>query len=428
MSQIAGKYNVVKEIGEGSTGKVLLVRHSELGTEYALKLLDRSLSMDQKFIDRFKREADILLKFNHPGSVQLRDFGKTEDGLFYMAMDFCPGNSLKEILEKIKRLPVNRALQVTADVLEVLGEAHALGIIHRDIKPDNIMVETDASGKDRIRILDFGIAKIREGGALTSTVTMEGASIGTPQYMSPEQAAGEKELDHRLDIYSAGILLYELLAGYPPFRGKTVLHTLLMQLTHPTPGFAPELGIPTEVEQIVKTALEKEREKRFQDTVSFKEACLEALKNYKAGVAEAPKLAEVPSKEEAPKWEIQGGIESKKILCLDDQEMIVNIMKHILEKEGYTVQTSTDWSLIHAFLFSQKVDLFITDVEMPGLRGTAICQILKQTTPDLKICLFSNIPERDLEKFAKECKADAWISKNWSPTEWVSRIKEILAA
>ena len=206
MEIIADKYEVVREIGAGATGTVYLVKHKDLGVEYALKVLNRFLSNDQKFISRFRQEGEVLTRFTHPGSVQLRDFGKTSDGLYYMTMDYCEGTVLKDALKEKGKFEAKEALEIVRQTLEVLDASHKAGIIHRDIKPDNIMLANNEDGSLQVKIMDFGIAKIREGVDVSSTMTVEGASVGTPQYMSPEQAGGESDLDHRVDVYSAGVV------------------------------------------------------------------------------------------------------------------------------------------------------------------------------------------------------------------------------
>ncbi len=434
MRVIAGKYEVIKVIGEGASGRVYLVKHRELGSHYALKLLDPTLALEVRFIDRFKTEAEALRRFNHPGSVQLRDFGRTDEGLYYMAMDFCEGKPLKDLLAEKGRYSVEEALTFCIEMLGIVEAAHKAGIIHRDIKPENLMIEKTPDGSELLRILDFGIARIKALPEGTRRVTLEGASIGTPQYMSPEQAAGEKTLDHRVDIYSAGVVLYEMLSGQVPFEGKNVVHTLLMQITQPAPPFKPSLQIPPHVERTVLKALEKDVERRYDSAAEFKLECQKALNEYvkegKPGAGSA-KASSVPGMAKRPlTWEGKtaavSGEKQYRVLCLDDQEMIVQILKHLLENEGYLVQTSTDWAVIHEYLFSDHVDLLISDVEMPGMKGTAVCQILKETMPELKIALFSNVPERQLEKLADQARADAWISKNWKPSEWLQQIKELL--
>jgi len=429
MERIAGKYDIIKELGQGGSGKVYLVRHADLQVRYALKILNRSLSEDDRFIERFKREAEVLLRFSHNGSVQLRDFGKTEDDLYYMAMDYCDGIPLKDIITSEGHFDVEKALQITIQILSVLETAHSLGIIHRDIKPDNLVVIKDAAGQDVIKLLDFGIAKLKESLELDSSNTIEGASIGTPQYMAPEQAAGEGSLDHRIDTYATGIVLYELLSGRPPFVSDTVIQTLLMHLTQPPRPFAKELGIPQYIEDIVFKAIEKKRDDRFQTAADFNSACTSALQRFREDKArgnDAISGAQTDVDESVGSQEVEAQDSRQQILCLDDDPMILNILKHILEVEGYKVFTASNCSAIHNYLFENKINLLVTDVQMPDLSGPKVCKMLKSSLKELKIVLFSNIPERELEKLSEESKADGWISKNTTPDKWVEQIKSFL--
>lgn len=425
MHIIAGKYEILTELGTGGTGVVYLVRHIDLGVSYALKVLNRELSEDDHFIESFKREAEVLLRFSHPGTTQLRDFGRTEDGLYYFAMDYCDGVSLKEILERDGPYPIKRALNIVLEILDVLRAAHEQGIVHRDIKPANTMIREQEDGLEIVQVLDFGTALIKK--QLESDASH--AVVGTPCYMSPEQASGERDLDNRSDLYSVGILLYELLTGDVPFEGQTVVQTLLMQVTQPPAPFAVMYGIPQEVEKLVLKALEKKPEKRFQSAMEFSKACQKVLESAEQWVnpislsstkSSSSQSGDLKEKNDAP--------EELRILCLDDNEMILHILQHILEREGYTVFTALDCSSIHSYLFNEHIDLLISDINMPGMPGTKICKMLKSEMDDLKIILFSNIADRDLKKKSQESNADGWISKNTKPEEWLTEIKRIVAA
>lgn len=436
---LASKYKVEDKLGEGSYGSVYLVRHIDLGLLFAMKILKAGRSTDAQIVERFKKEAGILLRFNHAGTSALRDFGRTEDGAYYMVTDFCEGYSLEDILATKKRISVIQALEVTVQILKTLEAAHALQIIHRDIKSANVMLvekylehgepTMPPPGQIQVRVLDFGIAKLQEDlTSVQSSSTLEGVSVGTPTYMSPEQAAGEADLDHRVDVYAAGILLYELLSGDVPFAGQTVVQTLLKHLTQPPPPFPDDLEIPAEVEAAVRKALEKEKDKRFQSAEAFRNACEALLADLtkapapKETHASPVKREERPLKAEGADFSIEG---VRRILCLDDNEMILEIMRHLLEREGYEVFTASNFSVIHDFIFKEHVALMLCDVQMPGLPGNKICQMLKQALPQMKIVLFSNIPDRELEKLSLEAKADAWMSKNSKPEVWLKRIKEL---
>ena len=426
MEIIADKYEVIREVGVGATGTVYLVRHKDLGVEYALKVLNRFLSNDQKFISRFRQEGEVLTRFTHPGSVQLRDFGKTDDGLYYMTMDYCEGTVLKDALKEKGKFEAKEALEIVRQTLDVLDAAHKAGIIHRDIKPDNIMLTNTEDGELQVRIMDFGIAKIREGVDIGSTMTVEGASVGTPQYMSPEQAGGESDLDHRVDVYSAGVVLYELLTGEVPIEGETVLQTMIMQLTKPPKAFSEDLNIPAAIQEVVFKALEKNKGERFSNAADFAAECSDLISKIDKGVDLGSSVAISQSEPSSAESENSESHVGKKILHLDDDQMILHITKHIMEAEGYHVHSTSDPAVIHNYVFTQHVDLMICDVQMPAMPGTTVCKLLKKAKPDLKIILFSNIEERGLAKLSVECGSNGWMSKNDKPDVWLEKVKEML--
>lgn len=425
-SVIAGKYQVLRKLGEGTFGDVFLVQHADLSTKYAIKVLKKVLSTNEGFVSRFKREAEILLRFHHAGSVQLRDFGRTEDGLYYMATDFCDGQSLEDILSKRGRLEIGEALKLIIEVLEIVGAAHDFGIIHRDIKPGNIINNTSHTGKSEIQILDFGIASLRDEALAQYTNGENLTSYGTPVYMSPEQCAAEADIDHRADIYACGIMLYELLSGWVPFDSQDVLQILLKHLTQPPPSFPKQFGIPLSLEQTIFKALEKDRSARYDTAQEFANACRAQLEMIEPRPV---RPVSSPTRQEKQNLVVNGKDlqkSDKRVLCLDDNEMILQIMKHLLESEGFHVFIANNFATIHDYVFEEHVPLMICDVNMPGLPGNKICQMLKQAKPEMRIVLFSNIPERDLERLAKESNADDWLSKNSKPNLWIERIKSMV--
>lgn len=425
---IAGKYEIIKPLGEGCSGTVYLVKHRELDILYALKLLNSYLSHDTSFIERFKREASVLERFAHPGTVRLRDFGRTEEGLYYMTMDYCPGYLLKEPLEQGYHFSVDETLEIMMQVLDTLEAAHHVGVIHRDIKPENIMLEEREDGTKFARILDFGIAKIRSEMEVTGSVTIVGASLGTPQYMSPEQANGEVMIDHRADIYSAGILMYELLTGRVPFLGKNVVQTLLMHVMRDPDPFDPSLNIPPLVQDIVFRALRKEPSDRYQSAADFRSSCAMALtaKVQQGKVPEAAPVNPLPSESQTHLQATSRQSGKPRILYLDDDQVLLNIVKFMMETQGFELLTSTNPSEVHRYIFDNELDLLITDVNMPGIPGTKVCSMIKEVLPELKIVLFSNLDERDLARSCNECNADGWISKNWKPDVWISRVRDLV--
>ena len=481
---IADKYHVLRLIGEGSYGTVYLVQHKELNVRYALKLLNSNLSKDPLFIDQFKREAETLLRFTHEGCVQVRDFGKVESsGRYYMATDYCDGGTLKDLLLRNRRIDPIYALQIISDVLNVLQVAHSRDIIHRDIKPENIMIERDYKGADVVKVLDFGISKLFEIDSRFED-GIQGFAVGTPEYMSPEQAMGDRDLDFSIDIYATGILAFELLTGSVPFNAETVVQVLLMQITKPPTPFAIKMNMPTFIEEMVFKAINKDKLQRYESAEQFRNDCLKAIDSLKqiksqtlknksdSGIFQrimvsgkepllpankvineitqttvqtsnkqfteessqsldnldkSDKVDKKQDIETEDSSDFKPEIEYKcNILCLDDDEKFLNILTYILEHEGYRVFSTTSSSAIHSYLFTHDIKLLVTDVQMPGLPGTKVCKMLKDKMPDLKIALFSNIAERELEKLAKESNADGWISKCNKPHEWLGMIKEII--
>jgi serine/threonine protein kinase len=429
LERIAGKYDIVRELGKGSYGSVYLVRHAILGTPYALKVLNTSTFEAARLVERFKQEAEILERFTHPGLVHLRDFGVADDGRYYMTMDYCEGRSLEEFIVERRGVDVPMALDIIEQVLCALDAAHNSGIIHRDIKPDNLIVQVGANGRATIKILDFGVAKLRERLLLDGGTTSEGVAIGTPFYMSPEQAAGERLLDNRSDLYSVGVMLYRLLTEELPFQGETVIQTLLMHITKPVDRFAERLGLPIFFDDMLFRALAKDRVHRYQDAAEFLHDLVEA-RRLLFTEGQHPPSAEHEQEQAEVEMIAPAAViaEPTRILCLDDNEMILQILRYILEGQGYEVFTATDFSVIHSYLFREKAKLMLCDVNMPGVLGTRVCQMLKESISDLKIVLFSNIPDRELEKLAQESRADDWLSKNTRPEDWLEKINSILGS
>lgn len=436
MSQILGKYKVLKELGRGSSGVVYLVEHGDLNVKYAFKVLNNATSSDPRLIEQFKREAEVLLKFTHEGCIQLRDFGRLDSGHYYMATDYCEGGTLKEWIAQKGRLDPVFALQLLHQLLLVLSAAHDRGIIHRDIKAENIMIERDHKGRLVVKVLDFGIAKLLEmelsfeGGTGTDR-----GSIGTPAYMAPEQAYGDVNIDHRVDIYAAGIVGYEMLNGGPPYQGTNVVQTLIAHITQQPEPFAGNLGIPVSVEELIFKALEKNRDHRYGNAQAFADAVKRALTDISGGEGEVRSNVATNGSASGSHAPLAGGgrsaapsQEKTKILVLDDEAMLLTLMKHILEKEGFEVFTAPDCSAIHPYLFEHDVKLLIADVCMPDIPGWKICRMLKDSLPNLKIILFSNLPEDELQRLHSESKSDAWLSKAAKPNHWIPVIRKVLEA
>jgi serine/threonine protein kinase len=243
--------------------------HHELLDELrALKVIKPDLARDAEFMSRFKNEAIMARKLNHPNAVRVDDLDIAEDGLPFIAMELVVGDTLKTLVQRIGPLPVSLVLDVSVQICNALDAAHNLGLVHRDIKPENIVLIGQREGPPLAKILDFGISRLREETSGAKGLTQTGMVIGTPEYMSPEQALGKRggELDGRSDLYSLGIVMYRMLTGELPFQAETTVEIILQHLkTLPTPPhqLKPELAIPESVSLIVMKALEKDCDKRF---------------------------------------------------------------------------------------------------------------------------------------------------------------------
>ncbi len=275
---VNGKFEVEALIGQGGMGKVYRARHLTLDRPVVLKMLHRGFSADPEVAQRFHREAKAASRLNHPNSIAVLDFGQAEDGTLFMAMEYLAGRDLARVIADDYPLPETRIVRMGAQILSALAEAHAHGVIHRDLKPENVMIEPRRDEPDFVKVLDFGIAKIQEPGASEPHLTQAGLVCGTPEYMSPEQAQG-RELDARSDLYSVGVLLYQMALGELPFHSDTPVGYLTKHLSEkpvPPRQRRPGLAISDGLESLVMRALSKDPARRFASAEEMKAALLSA--------------------------------------------------------------------------------------------------------------------------------------------------------
>ncbi len=303
---LRGKYEVLEKIGAGGMGTVYRARHRAFGETVALKVLGARLAEDEQFRRRFHTEAVVARRLAHPSAVRVEDLDTTDDGRPFIVMEYVHGRSLRETIRTEGALPPARAVGIARQVASALAAAHTLGIVHRDIKPDNIVLARDPDGTERAKVLDFGISKVKEGvlaDELGHDPTRTGLVVGTPQYLSPEQAMGKRgdELDGRADLYSLGVVLYEMVTGRIPFESDTALGVILHHLQTPPPPphlVRPDLNIPAPLSDLLLRALEKDRDRRFPSAPDML-AALEALPALSAATppgktATLPPLPQTP--------------------------------------------------------------------------------------------------------------------------------------
>ena len=273
---IDGRYEIQARVGEGGMGVVYKARQISIDRVIALKMLNAQMAADPQWVQRFYNEAKACSRLQHPNTIRMFDFGQTSDGRLFMTMEFLDGMSLRDALQKGPLAP-QRVVKVLIQCCASLAEAHSIGIIHRDIKPDNVFLLNMAGSPDFVKLLDFSVAKLLEGDRMK---TQAGVVFGTPQYMSPEQGRG-LPLDARSDLYALGILAFEMLTGNVPFHDENPMTVIQMHLQAQVPPM-PDT-IPYSVQQIVRRALEKDANRRYQSAGEMMQHCQQVFAEVSQG-------------------------------------------------------------------------------------------------------------------------------------------------
>ncbi|GIW72178.1 MAG: hypothetical protein KatS3mg102_1720 [Planctomycetota bacterium] len=330
VGRVIDRYRITRFLGEGGFGAVYLAQHTLMKRDVAFKTLHREHAADPQTLHRFLREGQVASRVQHKHLIEVYDFGPMDDGSYFMAMEFLPGEDLRDLIKKRGGLELGETFDIMIQALAGLQAAHDAGVIHRDLKPDNIKLEKREERDNFVKILDFGIAKIldqpdeadgkvkgmteqevqqalasKDQGNPMSIAeqfkTQAGTFFGTPEYGSPEQCAGET-IDHRSDLYTMGVILYECITGQLPFVSKTPQGYLAQHMVatpRPIKEVCPDLEVPPQVQRILDKALAKEREERFQSAREFAQALIECARECKIPITVEPELAEA-----RPLWQI----------------------------------------------------------------------------------------------------------------------------
>ena len=273
---IDGRYEIQARIGEGGMGVVYKARQISIDRVIALKMLNQEMAGDQQWVQRFYNEAKACSRLQHPNTIRMFDFGQTQDGRLFMTMEFLDGVSLRDALQRGPIAP-QRVIKILIQCCASLAEAHSIGIIHRDIKPDNVFLLNMAGSPDFVKLLDFSVAKLLEGDRMK---TQAGVVFGTPQYMSPEQGRG-MPLDARSDLYALGILAFEMLSGGVPYNDDNPMTVIQMHLHGQVPPL-PQ-AIPYSVQSIVRRAMEKDPARRYQSAGEMMQHCQQVFAELNQG-------------------------------------------------------------------------------------------------------------------------------------------------
>jgi tRNA A-37 threonylcarbamoyl transferase component Bud32 len=276
VGQRVGNYDITATLGEGGMGTVFLAEHPVIGSKVALKAIHPQFARDAEIVSRFMNEAKAVNQIGHDHIVDISDFGTTPTGDFYFMMEYLEGEGLSDAIGTGAPFPPARALNIAAQIADALAASHEHGVIHRDLKPDNIFLIVRDGADDFVKVLDFGLAKLTHTDELATHHSRTGSVMGTPYYMSPEQCEGKTEIDHRSDIYSLGVILFEMLTGKIPFGGEGYGEILIKHVTVRPPAASSLVAdLPPSMDLILSRALAKNPGHRFATMATFRAALLD---------------------------------------------------------------------------------------------------------------------------------------------------------
>ncbi len=432
-----GKYRIEREIGRGGMGAVYLAHDAVIDRRVALKTISKSMLDAQEAQDmlaRFKREAQAAGRLTHPNIVAVYDYGEDPD-LAYIAMEMVDGRGLQDLMRS-GAMPAAGVRPIASQLLAALDFAHGLGVVHRDVKPSNLMLTADG----RLKVCDFGIAQLE-----SSRLTQVGTVLGTPSYMSPEQIQG-LATDGRSDVFSAGVLLYELLAGCKPFAGDTVAALVNAVLNRaPRAPTAANPALDLAFDAVLLKALAREPGERFANAREFARALEAAFggrapheSGYEATVAVATGVSEAPTRAlrkidftavRRPQaiGLLEPATERPRILFVDDEERILSALK-LLFRLQYEVHVATEGDEALRLLKAHRFHVIVSDQRMPNMNGTELLSRARTVSPDtVRILLTGYSDLAAIVGSVNEGEVYRFASKPWSTTELRDLIAEAAA-
>lgn len=373
------RYEILDRLGQGGMSVVYKARHLLMDRLVAIKMLHNHMLDNPSSIDRFKLEAQAVSRLNHPNVMTAFDFGILPSGLPYMVMNFVPGESLEDVVDREKRISAQRCVAIMVQVCDALMHAHSMGVLHRDLKPSNIML---SNNEQQVRVIDFGLATFLPSAGLQQLkLTQPTQIIGSPLYMSPEQCRGETA-DERTDIYSLGCLMYECLAGIPPFVGSDWLEVVKKQVFSQVEPIQDleQTPVADRLHKIIMRALEKEPDAR-QTSMAELKAQLEAL----TSTSTRDSSIEISLPREL-------AFKPFTILAVDDMDNLrqhaVQLLKTRIPGPPQVLEASNGEQALQLF-FERRPDMVIMDISMPGINGIKAAQQIWNAEPRTKILFWS---------------------------------------
>jgi serine/threonine protein kinase len=426
LGQVLGeRYAVEAIVGQGGMGTVYRARQRELDRRVAIKVTRPELVYSFHVMERFRREAATTAKLRHPNIVTVYDFATLPNGRSYLVMEFLSGPPLARWLEENAPAPIDRVVGYLKQVCKAVGALHRAGIVHRDIKPSNIILPDPANPDDTVKVVDFGIARLRDAG---DGARLTGKNVlGTADYLAPEIIEGG-EADPYSDIYALGVVAYEALVGRTPFHGASKSAVLLQHLTK-TPARPSSLrpDLPGRIDDVLMRCLEKEPARRYQSADGLAEA-LEAATTPET----APNLpwASATSVQEAAPATSSSDVvapDRARILVIEDEEDMRTVSRTVLQDAGYEVTTSADGIEALMRLGAGTYDLILSDVDMPNLDGFKLLEVVSRKGIHTPVIFITGKVEAENEVRGLELGAQDYLRKPVSPAVLLARVRIALA-